>query len=450
MQRRANAATGMTGYNRAMKDKDAGSTGLPDAKWFSAVRRSLVAWYRQNARDLPWRGVDDPYRVWVSEIMLQQTQVNTVREYFPRFIDRFPTIADLAQAPQSEVLRLWEGLGYYRRARQLHAAAIEVVGRHKGQFPSEPEDVQALPGIGRYTAGAILSIGFDQRRPIIETNTARVWRRLLALRGHLGNGAEERLLWLAAERVLPEQKGAGTVNQALMELGAIICRPREPRCLECPVFSCCLAAKAGLQREIPVTRAGPVVESVFERVVVIRKGSWLLLTQREQGSRWGGLWDFVRFPIDTGGIPPSGKIPPAIARATYQEVRRLTGLQVDSLVRLGTIQHQVTRFKITLEAFAANFVAGKLVSPVRGARPPSADTNAATSSKETAKNGSFADLRWMEIEGIERLPLHVSARRVAKLAIERATSRATNTATSISKSRPRPAGKTRRAAARQA
>ena len=176
---------------------------LPDAAWMAQFRRRILAWFRGNARDLPWRRTRDPYAIWVSEIMLQQTQVVTVIGYFERFLAAFPTIADLAAADEQQVLRLWEGLGYYRRARQLHAAARVIVAEHQGRFPREPQQIRALPGIGRYTAGAIASIGWDAREPILEANTIRVFSRLLAYRGDPQKNAGQQLLWEFAAGCCP-------------------------------------------------------------------------------------------------------------------------------------------------------------------------------------------------------------------------------------------------------
>ena len=196
-----------------------------DSAWLRTFRRRLRAWYDRHARDLPWRSTRDPYAVWLSEIMLQQTQVETVKPYFRRFLAALPTIRALAEADEQQVLCLWEGLGYYRRARQLHQAARQIVADHGGRFPTDPQSVERLPGIGRYTAGAILSIAFDQRRPILEANTVRVFSRLLAYQGQTASAAGQKLLWAAAEAVLPS-RDAGRFNQALMELGSQVCRGR--------------------------------------------------------------------------------------------------------------------------------------------------------------------------------------------------------------------------------
>ncbi len=226
---------------------------LPGTDWKRTFRRRLLAWYRRHARDLPWRRTRDPYAVWVSEIMLQQTQVATVESYFPRFMAALPTIQTLAAAGEDDVLRLWEGLGYYRRARQMHAAARKIVSDFAGEFPRQTDDVRGLPGIGRYTAGAILSIAFDAREPIVEANTLRLLARLLAFREDPLGGSGQRLLWHFAEDLLP-QRDSGAFNQALMELGSMVCTPRQPRCEACPVAELCPTRLQGLQEVIPRPR----------------------------------------------------------------------------------------------------------------------------------------------------------------------------------------------------
>lgn len=330
------------------------SPGLPDAAWRGRLRRRLSAWFARHARDLPWRGRRDPYAVWVSEIMLQQTQVATVKPYFERFMAAFPTVGDLARAEPREVLRLWEGLGYYRRAAQLHEAARRIVEDHGGRFPADPEAVRRLPGVGRYTAGAVLSIAFGQRQPILEANTTRLFARLLAYEGDPGAGAGQRLLWALAEAVLP-RRGAGTLNQALMELGSMVCLPRGPRCGECPVVSLCAARAQGRQEEVPPPKARRPAEPRREAAVVVRRGGRVLLVQVPPGQRWAGLWDFPRFEIAPDG---AARLEEQIAEG----VRRLTGVAVRFGRRLKTIKHGVTRFRITLECCEAEY-AGRARGP---------------------------------------------------------------------------------------
>src|SRR5262245_39075723 len=278
------------------------------AAWLRAARQRLIAWYRRHARELSWRGTRDPYAVWVSEIMLQQTQVVTVERYYPRFLEAFPTISALAAAREDHVLRLWEGLGYYRRARQLHAAAKKIVAEHAGEFPTDAEQVRQLPGIGRYTAGAILSIAFDRREPILEANTIRLLSRLLAYRGDPTSSAGQNLLWQLAEALLPK-KDCGHFNQALMELGSLVCTPREPKCDTCPLNSLCPTNREGLQNVIPMPKRQPVMEDLHEVAVVITWHGKVLLRKCTEGERWAGLWDFPRFGVQAGdGVTVSQQV----------------------------------------------------------------------------------------------------------------------------------------------
>lgn len=353
-----------------------------DAGWRRRFRTRLLAWFRRRARDLPWRRTRDPYAIWVSEVMLQQTQVATVVDYYRRFLERFPTIASLAEADEQAVLRLWEGLGYYRRARQLHAAARSIVERHGGTFPRELADVRALPGVGRYTAGAILSIAFDQPQPILEANTIRLTSRLLALRDDPTSGPAQRILWAAVESWLP-RRGSGEFNQAMMELGSLVCRPRNPECGDCPVASDCQARVMGIERELPAAGARPRFESVDEAAVVVwRRGSVLLLKQPD-GRRWAGLWDFPRFRVD----PKRGDL----ERQIVAGVADLAGVQVELVERLPTIRHGVTRFRITLHCHAARYLAGE-----RGVSD--ADTRA-----------------WLRPDELESLPLSTTGRKLGRL-----------------------------------
>ena len=322
-----------------------------NSKWKQNLRRRLLAWFRANARDLPWRSTRDPYHVWISEIMLQQTQVVTVVPYFQRFIAEFPTIRSLATAHEDAVLRLWEGLGYYRRARQLHKAAQVIVHEHNGVFPHDPESVKALPGIGRYTAGAILSIAFEAREPILEANTIRVLSRLIAYRDDTTSTEAQRVLWRAAEDFLP-RKNVGDFNQAMMELGSEVCTPREPRCEACPVAMLCPTRAEGLQEVIPAPKKKTNYEDAFEACVVIWRNGKVLLRRCEEGERWAGLWDFPRFEVDaTRGAK--------LQRELGDGVRRLTGYDVGIGEHLTTIKHGVTRFRIMLTCYQADHLSGR-------------------------------------------------------------------------------------------
>jgi A/G-specific adenine glycosylase len=355
----------------------------PAGDWRVRFRRRLLAWYGRNARELPWRRDRDPYRVWVSEIMLQQTTVAAVRPYFERFIAALPTIESLAAAHEDVVLRLWEGLGYYRRARQLHRAAKTIVAEHGGRFPRDAEAVRRLPGIGRYTAGAILSIAFDQRSPILEANTVRLLSRLLAYRGDTGRAAAQRLLWQAAEAILPV-RGAGRFNQALMELGSQICRPREPDCPKCPVMTLCPTQRDGLHEQIPALRRRPQIEQVREAAVIIRRRGRVLLVRSGEGERWAGYWDFPRFSCDRGDVAPT---PAELIAKTLAR----TGIVIKRSQHLTTLRHTVTRFRIKLDCFEAKFESAR--------RPPR----------------SAEELQWPRPNELADYPLNSTGRKLARL-----------------------------------
>jgi A/G-specific adenine glycosylase len=343
------------------------------------LRRKLLAWYSDHARDLPWRKSRDPYRVWVSEIMLQQTQVATVRDYFQRFVAALPDVHALAAADEQQVLRLWEGLGYYRRARQLHAAAKKVAAELEGEFPSDVELLQSLPGIGRYTAGAIASIAFDQRAPILEANTIRLLSRLIAYRDDPLKAAGQRVLWQTAEDILP-QKDVARFNQALMELGSLVCTPTSPRCEVCPLAEICRANAAGLQDKIPVPKAKQTYTEIREAAVIIRRNGSVLMRECGANERWAGLWDFPRFALESEG--------PLFARdEIVHKVRTQTGITCAPGSLLKTIKHGVTRYRITLDCYEASVVSGR------------------------AK-----DVRWIAKSELAKLPLSTTGRKIAEFA----------------------------------
>ena len=363
------------------------SVELPSAAWRKAVRRRLLAWYAQNARTMPWRKArPNPYHVWLSEIMLQQTQVATVRPYFERFIASLPTVQRLAAAKPERVLRLWEGLGYYRRARQLHAAARQIVRDHGGRFPRDPEGVRSLPGIGRYTAGAILSIAFGLREPILEANTRRLHARLLALRDDPSSTRNEQLLWQFAETLLPSRQ-PGELNQALMELGSQICTPRLPKCALCPLQAHCPTARGGWQDEIPPPKRKPAPTRVSAAAVAIRRRGRVLLIRHDGHGRFAGLWDFPRVELAVNHGP-------AARRQLADRIEVLCGVRPLGLLHLTTIQHTVTRFRITLDCYLAE---------------PGSDTS------NGHKIGAGTILRWVSKRELDELPLSATGRQLAQL-----------------------------------
>ncbi len=264
----------------------------------STLATELVAWQRAHGRHgLPWQGRADPYRVWLSEIMLQQTQVSTVLAYYDRFLQRFPDVATLAAAPLDEVLALWAGLGYYSRARHLHRCAQAVVELHGGRFPSSAEGLQTLPGIGRSTAAAIASFCFGERVSILDGNVKRVLSRALLFEGDLAEPRQERLLWDLAQALVPEQAAdMSAYTQGLMDLGATVCRLRQPRCDACPLAGRCRARAEGRQAELPHKTRRLVRRSVELPLLWLRREDAHFLVQRPGRGIWAGLWALPDYP----------------------------------------------------------------------------------------------------------------------------------------------------------
>jgi A/G-specific adenine glycosylase len=321
---------------------------VPEPGW---VRRQLLHWFGRHARDLPWRRTRDPYAIWISEIMLQQTQVVSVIPYFERFLKAFPSVRALADAGEPDVLRLWEGLGYYRRARNLHRSARLLVANHGGELPNDPQLLRGLAGFGRYTVNAVLSQAFDRRLPIVEANSRRVLCRLLGEREDPRQLEVEKRLWTAAETLVPTKR-AGAFNQALMELGALVCTPASPRCCHCPLARRCVAHGAGLQDTIPVRSRRAKVVQVDETAAAIMRHGHVLLVRRPDGGRWAGLWEFPHLeqqPLESVG---------AAAR------RLLAALGVQGKVHgeVATIRHAVTRFHIALTCVSVRWRGGDFIA----------------------------------------------------------------------------------------
>ncbi len=309
----------------------------------------LLAWYDAHRAELPWRASRDPYRVWLSEIMLQQTQVETVKPYFLRFVAAFPSVEALAAAPLDEVLKLWEGLGYYSRARNLHRAAQIVARELGGRFPDSIEGLLALPGIGRYTAGAIASIAFGVRAPVLDGNVIRVFSRLIDLEDDVTQAATQAQLWRLAEERLPDER-PGDYNQALMELGRLVCRPREPLCAQCPVREHCLAFARGTQRQRPVKKAKATTPHYHVAAGIIRDDAGrLLIAQRPLDGLLGGLWEFP------GGKQEDGE---TLQECLRRELREELAIEVEVGELFTVVRHGFTHFKITLHAFECRYVSG--------------------------------------------------------------------------------------------
>ncbi len=313
----------------------------------------LLQWYAQHQRALPWRAAPDPYHIWVSEIMLQQTQVETVIPYYQRWLERFPTLAALAAASQQSVLALWEGLGYYSRARNLHRAAQQVQAELGGELPRTAAELRALPGIGRYTAGAIASIAFGQDSAVLDGNVKRVLARVYNFAEDVKSPAGEKKLWALAESLLPPGR-AGDYNQALMDLGATLCKPRGPDCPRCPVNDLCAAYKLGIQHERPVTPARRAVPHRVHLAAVVGKRGRVLLEQRADGALLGGLW---AFPAITAPAGERLDRPTALLR---RALREQWGLSVKLGPVVQTVAHGFTHFSLTVHVFDGEWQAGAL------------------------------------------------------------------------------------------
>ena len=317
-----------------------------------AARRRLLRWFDAHRRDLPWRADRDAYRIWVSEVMLQQTQVATVVGYFEKFLKAFPTVAALAAADEREVLHAWQGLGYYRRARDMHRAAKVLAGAG-GEPPDDPAVWANLPGVGRYILGAVLSQAFDRRMPIVEVNTKRVLCRVFGQTGDTQSKEVQAWLWETAEAVLPRRR-VGDFNQALMELGALVCTPADPKCDRCPLAKDCVANREGLQNVISVKAVKPPVTLVREVAVVVRKGSRVLLCRRPAAGRWANTWEFPHRELGAGETHDEG---------ANRLLEDSLGLKADVGEEILTVRHGVTRFRITMVCLEASYRSGAFASP---------------------------------------------------------------------------------------
>jgi A/G-specific adenine glycosylase len=316
----------------------------------STFQRFLLQWYHHHHRKLPWRSTNDPYRILVSEIMLQQTQVQTVIPYYARWLKEFPTLRALANAPLNKVLKQWEGLGYYSRARNLHALAKAVVRAHHGRLPSTDEELKTLPGIGRYTAGAVLSIAFGKDYPVVDGNVMRVLTRYFAIRKDIAKPSTQADLWALAGRQLARGH-AGDFNQALMELGATVCTPKNPACPRCPVRYSCKARRQNLQNVLPVKKKAAATPHFHIGAGVVRRGDKILISQRPLKGLLGGLWEF-----------PGGKQEPgeSLRNTVQREIKEELGIHIAVGKKLAEIDHAYSHFKITLHAHECQYRSGKV------------------------------------------------------------------------------------------
>ncbi|MDS3861093.1 A/G-specific adenine glycosylase [Thermosynechococcaceae cyanobacterium BACA0444] len=311
------------------------------------LRQALLGWYAECGRDLPWRQTQDPYAIWISEIMLQQTQVQTVIPYYHRWLEAFPNISTLAQASQQQVLKLWQGLGYYARARNLHTAAQKILSEHDGQFPQGLEAVMDLPGIGRTTAGGILSAAFNQPQPILDGNVKRVLARLYALKQPPQKVVK--LLWQLSSNLL-DPVAPCEFNQALMDLGATICLPKNPQCPACPWLNYCQAHQQNLVKNIPMTTPSqPIPHKIIGVAVIWNSQNQVLIDRRPADGLLGGLWEFPG-----GKVEPNETIPACIQREIQEEI----GIEIvvgDELIR---VDHAYSHFKVTLVVHHCQYLSG--------------------------------------------------------------------------------------------
>lgn len=362
----------------------------------STIADRLIKWHDPALRGLPWRtapaGQRDPYAVWISEIMAQQTRLETVVAYFERWMTRFPTIQALAQADLQDVLKIWEGLGYYARARNIHRAARQIVAEFNGKVPDDHKTLLSLPGIGEYTAGAILSTAFGQPTAVVDGNVARVLSRLYDIAQPIDQTATKKELWRLAEELVkaaPSGK-AGALNEALMELGAYVCTPTTPRCLVCPVHDFCQAVQRGVQHERPVLSPKKKTPHYDVAAGVIWQAtpfaSKCLIAQRPVEGMLGGLWEF-----------PGGKLEPSdanLAVCLQREIAEELAIDIEVNEQFAVVQHAYTHFRITLHAFHARHVSG------------------------TPQAIGCADWRWVTLTELTHFPFPVTDQKIIQVLLQ--------------------------------
>ncbi len=334
-------------------------------------RDALLKWFKKYQRKMPWRGIQDPYLIWVSEVMLQQTQVKKVVAYYERFIERFPNVQQLAAAPLQDVLKVWEGLGYYARARNLHKAAKIVVETFKGEIPSDYATFRKLPGVGDYSAAAVQSIAFNTPYAAVDGNIKRVLARLFLMDAPVNEASSAKHFQQKADNLL-DQKEPGLFNQAMMELGATVCRPQSPTCLVCPVNQFCEAFHTARQDEFPHRIKTAKVPEHHLAAGVIYKGSEVLIIQRPLDGLLGGLWEF-----------PNGQIGEneTAEQACIRCITDIVNLSVTNLKSLTRVRHAFTHFKIVVDVFECEYQAG-----------------------EVTLNGPI-DAKWVEVAALQDYPI---------------------------------------------
>ena len=320
-------------------------------KEITLFRKNLLTWFETHSRKLPWRETEDPYCIWVSEVMLQQTQVKKVLEYYQKFVSRFPDVESLARAVLQDLLKTWEGLGYYARARNLHKAAQVVVEELAGEIPADYAAFRKLPGVGEYIAAAVQSIAFNQPYAVVDGNVKRVLARLFLIETPINQSGSTKIFQEQADLLL-DHTAPGIFNQAMMELGATICRPQSPTCIVCPVNTACRAFQTVRQEEFPVRQKSKPLPEYHTVAGVIHKGDRILITQRKPEGLLGGLWEF-----------PSGKIQAkeTAEQACVRAMREETNLLVEPIEYLTRVKHAYTHFKIMMDVFHCDYQSGEVV-----------------------------------------------------------------------------------------
>ncbi len=348
-----------------------------------SVPEKLTAWFIAHQRILPFRENKDPYRIWVSEIMLQQTQVDTVLPYYNRFLETFPTVFHLAEGNEDQVFKLWEGLGYYSRAKNLFKCAQELVKHHHGVFPSDHTAALRLPGIGPYTAGAVLSIAYDQKVPAVDGNVMRVISRLFALDEDIANPKTRKLIESMVLDLIPEN--AGDFNQGLMELGALICTPQNPKCAQCPLREECTAKSLGLETQLPVKKKKPASQSLEAAAGILSRGSDYLLIRNQEGLL-SGLWGF---PLAEGTTKA------AACDILMETVKKDFGYAIEDMHTAGTVKHVFSHKTWNITVYGI-----KISSVVKDSAP--------------ATNNMQAEMKWLNKEEIAKLAISTAFKKVMK------------------------------------